>query len=241
MSILEAVKTLNDLCKQVDSICDVAKTANRNNKSLEGFGFYADKFHNVTVVIGKLESKVMPVLDGAALDPAMLTELTSIVSSVRRPTTSFLDRVRDCRSLHSLCKTKIIPALESSTTIQIPATEQVLPMDVVRGTRGYLEHIVQQANGCYERRWFDSCAVMMRKLIEILIIHVFEAHGLADHIKGRDENFLMLSELVDRFLTEKSWNPGRETKGCLPEVKRLGDRSAHNRTFMARKQHAWCT
>jgi hypothetical protein len=117
----------------------------------------------------------------------------------------------------------------------VPSTEHVLPVEVVKGTRGYLENIIQQANGCYEKRWFDACGVMIRKFVEILIIHVFEAHSLADKIKREDGNFHMLSVLVDRFFVETAWNTGRETKICLPEVKLLGDRSAHNRTFMARQ------
>jgi hypothetical protein len=31
------------------------------------------------------------------------------------------------------------------------------------------------------------------------------------------------------------WNLGRETKTALPLLKSLGDRSAHNRHYMARK------
>lgn len=145
-------------------------------------------------------------------------------------------RVKLGRELQTLCQTKIIPAVEASTVSHVPASEQVLPMDVVRGTRGYLEHIIQQANGCYEKKWFDACGVMMRKFIEILIIHAFEGEQIADRIKRGDGNFHMLAELVDRFLAETMWNAGRETKACLPEVKLLGDRSAHNRTFMARKK-----
>jgi hypothetical protein len=32
----------------------------------------------------------------------------------------------------------------------VPKTEKVLPMSVVKNTRGYLERAIQQANGCYE-------------------------------------------------------------------------------------------
>ncbi|MEH2141633.1 hypothetical protein [Nostoc sp.] len=33
-----------------------------------------------------------------------------------------------------------------------------------------------------------------------------------------------------------SWNLGRETKQALPLIKNLGDRSAHSRRFLAKKQ-----
>ena len=115
-----------------------------------------------------------------------------------------------------------------------PATEHVLPLDVVKGTRKYLEQIVNQANGCYEKGWYDACSVMVRKLVEVLIIAVYEAKGEAAAIK-KDDNFLMLSGLVDAILARTDWNLGRETKTALPLLKSLGDRSAHNRHYMARK------
>lgn len=113
-------------------------------------------------------------------------------------------------------------------------TEHVLPFAVVKDTRDYLEQIVNQANGCYEKGWYDACSVMIRKLVEVLIIAVYEKKGEAEAIK-KDGNFLMLGRLVDDILTRAAWNLGRETKTALPLLKSLGDRSAHNRHFMARK------
>ena len=62
------------------------------------------------------------------------------------------------------------------------STQQVLPLSVVRGTRAYLETIAHQFNGSYERGWYDACAVMMRRLIETLIIEVFEGQGMSTKI-----------------------------------------------------------
>jgi hypothetical protein len=116
-----------------------------------------------------------------------------------------------------------------------PTTNEVLPMAVVQGTRGYYERIILQANGCYENRWFDACAVMVRRFVETLIIEVYEKAGRADEIKRLDDNFLMLSGLVDHILADRVFNLSRETKAGLPLSKALGDRSAHNRRYMATK------
>jgi hypothetical protein len=51
----------------------------------------------------------------------------------------------------------------------------VLALSVVKGTRGYIERLVEQANGCYDHRWFEACAMTLRKLVENLIIEVYEA------------------------------------------------------------------
>jgi hypothetical protein len=117
-----------------------------------------------------------------------------------------------------------------------PTITEVLPMSVVEKTRPYVERVILEANGCYENGWFNACAVMIRRFVETLIIEVYDKAGKADDIKGRDGNFLMLSGLVDHVLADSSLHLGRETKRGLPLIKSLGDRSAHNRYFIAKKE-----
>src|SRR5687768_3640064 len=68
-------------------------------------------------------------------------------------------------------------------------SEQVVAVSLVKDTRGYIEAVVNQVNGCYERGWFDACAVMIRRLLETLIIEAFEANGLADKIKNASGDY----------------------------------------------------
>jgi hypothetical protein len=97
--------------------------------------------------------------------------------------------------------------------------------------------VTDQINGCYEKGWFDGCAVMMRRLLETLIIESFEAHKLAHKIKDpRTGDFLYLSDLISKALQEPSWNLGRATKRALPSLKSLGDQSAHNRRYNAHRE-----
>lgn len=229
----ELVKSLNSLCKEVDQILEHAATAKRNGKSLGGSGFYADKFHEAVIRISTIQSKCKAPLQD--IEAESIADFEKHLAIIQRSDIDLNKRQQAGRDLKLLCQTKIIPLVEASGASAVPVTEQVLPTEVIRGTRGYLEKIIQQANGCYEHQWFDACSVMIRKFVEILIIHSFEAYGIADRIKGRDGNFMMLSDLVDRMLAETTWNLGRETKTCLPEVRTLGNRAAHNRTFMARK------
>jgi hypothetical protein len=116
-----------------------------------------------------------------------------------------------------------------------PRSEQVLSHSIVRGTRTYLERIVYQINGTYEHGWFDACAVMIRRLLETLIIEVFEHHGKATDIQNPQGDFLHLRDLVARTLSEQTWNLGRNTKAALPRLKDIGDKSAHSRRFLAHR------
>jgi hypothetical protein len=106
-------------------------------------------------------------------------------------------------------------------------------MSIVRNTRGYIERIAHQINGCYENGWYDACAVMIRRLLEILVIEVFEHFGDADKIKNTNGDFLYLSDLIAKLLAETTWGLSRNTKMALPKLKDIGDKSAHSRRFNA--------
>ncbi len=110
------------------------------------------------------------------------------------------------------------------------------PIELLDNTRGYLKNIANQALMCYNKGIYDGCSVLTRKLIEILIIECFERHGNDDLIKKSDGAFYFLSDLITEFLKEPAWNIGRNAKRGLPRIKNIGDKSAHNRRYIARKQ-----
>lgn len=112
----------------------------------------------------------------------------------------------------------------------------IVPVALVRGTRGYIERVVNQANGTYLNGWYDACAVMLRRFLETLIIETFEAHAISAKIKNANGDFFYLSDLIDLTLAETSWNIGRNAKRAMPKLKDIGDKSAHNRRFNALKE-----
>jgi hypothetical protein len=116
--------------------------------------------------------------------------------------------------------------------------EMVLPLSVFKGTRGYIEIVVNQINGTYEKACYDACAVMIRRLIETLIIEAFEQNNIAENIKNQNGELLPLSELIGCVLKETTWNVSRNTSKALkalPDLKGIGDLSAHNRRFNAHR------
>lgn len=114
-------------------------------------------------------------------------------------------------------------------------TQSVIPRSLVRGTRGYIEKVANQANGCYENGWYDACAVMTRRLIETLIIEAHEKHCIADKIKNAQGDFLYLRDLITCSLNEPSWNLSRNCRQALPKLKDVGDKSAHSRRYIAQR------
>ena len=106
---------------------------------------------------------------------------------------------------------------------------------LTRGTRSYITAISNQINGAYDKGWYDACAVMIRRLIETLIIETFEKNGAADQIKLSGGDYLFLRDLIAVTLTQTAWTASRNLKSALPKLKDLGDKSAHNRYFIAKR------
>ena len=106
---------------------------------------------------------------------------------------------------------------------------------MVGGTRGYIETTTHQINGSYENGWYDACAVMMRKLLETLIIEVFEQHEMEAKIQTPAGVFMGLDALIGKVVGDSEWNLGRNTRQALYDVKKLGDSSAHGRRFAAHR------
>lgn len=110
-----------------------------------------------------------------------------------------------------------------------------LPSDVWKDTRGYIEKVCVQLNGCFQFQFYDAASVLVRRLIETLIIECYEHLNRESEIKGIDDNYLTLRDLVNRATNVSGLNLGRDTHKALKEVKELGDRSAHNRRYNAVK------
>jgi hypothetical protein len=114
-------------------------------------------------------------------------------------------------------------------------TDSVLPRELFVGTRGYLERVVFQVNASYDATLYDCCAVMCRRVLETLIIEVYEHAGRAAEIKGPDGHFFMFAGLLAAFDGDSAFNPSRNAMRGLRDFKSLGDLSAHTRRFTARK------
>lgn len=114
-------------------------------------------------------------------------------------------------------------------------TQVVIQRSLVRATRGYIEKVANQANGSYENGWYDSCAVMIRRIIETLIIEAYEKHSIANKIKNPQGDFFFLGDLINHCLREPAWNLTRGCKQALPKLKDIGDKSAHSRRYIAQR------
>ena len=119
--------------------------------------------------------------------------------------------------------------------VKNPSTD-LFPLELLDNTRAYLVKTAKQAILCYDYQLYDACLVMIRRLLETLIIELFERHSIKDQIQDANGNYLFCADLIDKLLSEKKrWTIGRNSVKVLPEIKSKGDLSAHNRRFNATK------
>ncbi|MGC2518415.1 MAG: hypothetical protein WA373_04830 [Burkholderiales bacterium] len=214
----------------------IAKTARRHRQSLSGGGFYATKFaeSHAEALNGlrDLQARFRDVQDDNVVQT--LVALGKHLQSFFDPATKSSDRGRIKQQILLLIRTSILPMLQQ-TSSHVPS-DKLFPLEIVKGTRPYIEKVALQACGCYDLGWFDGASVMARRLLETLIIELYEAKKLDHKIKKPDGAFQYLSGLISVMLSETAFNLGRNTKGVLPVLKDLGDQSAHNRRYTARQQ-----
>lgn len=227
-------KKSDDAPKSPSSVLDslaqealaVAKMARKHNKGLGGDNYYGNKLAQIRAEATNLVSELSIRTPG---DTSALAELVETVFAAATPQKDRLAAVRELS--HSL-RTKW---KETKGTASAPGNE-LFPMVLISKTeRGYLLTIAKQMNGCFREGWYDACAVMMRRLVEIAIIEAFEHKGIANKIKDATGNYFQLTELIDRALAETALKLSRNTKTELPKLKNLGHRSAHGRYFTAQK------
>lgn len=114
-------------------------------------------------------------------------------------------------------------------------TDSIVPATWVAGTRSYLEQLVYQINGSYDYGFYDGCATLCRRLMEILIIEVYIAQKRHQEIQNNGI-FLSLDRLISSIQSDKQIVISRNNKRTMDEIKLLGDSAAHDRTYITRQE-----
>ena len=212
------------LAKQAEG---VARTARKHRKSLNGSNFYAEKLASLradaTIAFRQLSSSDVG-------DVSVLSELLDTSFSPSAAPAARRDTVRDlCFQLRTKWA-QVAPAPPPGED------DAIFPLRLLTTTgRSYLVQIARQMNGSFAQGWYDACAVMMRRLVETSIIEAYEARGIQAKIKNASGDYLQLTELVKHALAQPTFNPSRNTKTHLPQLRDVGHMSAHGRYFTAQK------
>jgi hypothetical protein len=120
---------------------------------------------------------------------------------------------------------------------EIVESGTVLPEVLYGNTRGYLETLSKQINASYEHNIYVGCAVLMRRLEEILLIHAYENHGIAAAIKDGNGNYLLLEGIVKDAVGNATLNLSRNSKTTIEDIRKLGNFSAHKITYTCKREY----
>lgn len=118
--------------------------------------------------------------------------------------------------------------------VSVPSNN-LFPLSIFENTRGYLVEFASEASCSYDYSLYNSCFFMLRKLLETLIIELFERNGLEAQIKNGNGGYLFLSDLISRMVGEKSWHLTKIVREDILKVKKLADSSVHSKRFSAKR------
>ena len=201
----------------------LAKTATRNRMNLSGCNYYADKLAELRA------DATNAYRDLPSLTPGDSSTLGELIEAVFAPKTTKVARAQGARELLVSLRTTW-----RSGSAAPREDDGLFPLSILtQARRGYLVTVGRQMNGCFSQGWYDASAVMMRRLLEIALIEAFEAKKIAASIKDAKGDYLQLSDLVARALSESSWTLSRNCKKALPSLRDAGHNSAHGRYYHA--------
>jgi hypothetical protein len=112
----------------------------------------------------------------------------------------------------------------------------ILPPVSYENTRGYIVSLAKQINRSYEENIFDGCAVLMRRLEEVLLISAYQKLKIDDEIKDGNGNYKMLEAIVTNAQGNKTLALGRNSKVTLEKIREMGNYSAHSITYTCRRE-----
>ena len=128
----------------------------------------------------------------------------------------------------------VLPDLSESE--EIISDDSLLPEILFKETnQNYLLKVGQQINATYENNLFDGCALMMRRLLEILLIHCFEVAGIEDQIKDGDGNYQNLKTLINKAKSKPEIKLSSNAKKDIDGFRELGNLSAHRVKYNCRR------
>lgn len=211
----------------VQRAVDIAKKARKHRQKLTSDNFYSNK-------IAELRADAVNAFRGlssqSAGDVSAMAEMIEVVFS---PNTDVKKKTEVARDLIFSLRTTWRDQKHPAAHTELDA---LFPLAILSQTkRGFLITIGRQMNGCFGTGWYDGCAVMMRRLLEIVLIEAFENKNLSQKIKDKNGNYLHLSDLVGVALAEPSLTLSRNAKTALPQLRDIGHASAHGRYFTAQK------
>jgi len=120
-------------------------------------------------------------------------------------------------------------------TVTIKSHDELIEEVKFCGKRNYLDRLIQQINFTYGNNCYDACAVLMRRLFEVLLVLAYQKNGIEADIAKPDGSHKMLEAIVKDAVQNKALGiPARISKN-FDAFREVGNNSAHSITYTAGK------
>lgn len=120
-------------------------------------------------------------------------------------------------------------------TMTIESHDELIEEAKFCGKRPFLTRLIQQINFTYGNNCFDACAVLMRRLFEVLLVLSYQNKGIEADITKADGSHKMLEGIVKDAVQNKALGvPSRISKN-FDAFREVGNNSAHSITYTAGK------
>lgn len=139
-----------------------------------------------------------------------------------------LDFLRDMEAKYPELNEKSQDVIEHGT---------ILPEIDYQKTRGYIEALAKQMNAAYEANIFDGCAVLMRRLVEVLLILSYRHLGIESEILDLSGNYMTLDGIINNAKQNAKLALSRNSKQHIDAYRQLGNFSAHRIEYICRREY----
>lgn len=120
-------------------------------------------------------------------------------------------------------------------TVTIVSSSEMIEESKFCGKRPYIDRLIQQINFTYGNNCYDACAVLMRRLFEILLVLSYQNKGIEADITKPDGSHLMLEGIVKNAIQNRTLAIPSRISRNFDSFREVGNNSAHSITYTAGK------
>jgi len=121
-------------------------------------------------------------------------------------------------------------------TETIESDSEIIDETKFCGKRKYLDKLITQINHSYAYHCYDGCAVLMRRLFEVLLVLSYQHLGIDDEIKNATgSGYKMLDSIVNNAMSNSVLKLSR-IRNEFDTFRMVGNFSAHSITYTAGKK-----
>ncbi|WP_100489197.1 DUF4145 domain-containing protein [Sporolactobacillus pectinivorans] len=118
-------------------------------------------------------------------------------------------------------------------TETIESSSEIIDEDKFCGKRKYIDRLIMQINHSYAYNCYDACAVLMRRLFEVMLVLSYQKLHIDDEIRDPSgSGYLMLDKIIRNAKSNKILKLSR-IKNEFDTFRKVGNFSAHNITYSA--------